>query len=218
MGEDEMKAIMVCVDYADLLEVTLERNVGFFDKILVVSTERDAATKSLVDQYRGTRVSLYNTDAFYRDGADFNKGLAMEEGFDVLGRDGWITILDADIVLPVDFHDQITKYVTDPQFIYGPYRRMCVKPEAWNGGYDWAALPRVPDREIAGYCQVFNAEAPALQAKPWYGTTWKHAGGCDSVFQAKFPVGARIRMPFDVLHLGQHGVNWHGRVTQTLVD
>jgi hypothetical protein len=209
-----MKAILVCVDYADLLAITLARNFTMFDKVLIVSNDRDSETHALAKSYKYADVSLYNTDAFYRDGADFNKGLAIEEGFDVLGRDGWIAVLDADIVLPRDFCGQLSLHAVDPHCIYGPSRRLCVNPKDWNGGYDWSRLPRIPDREIAGYCQVFHANAPVLQYRPWYGTNWTHAGGCDSVFQAKWPTEQRTRLPFDALHLGPHGVNWHGRVTQ----
>jgi len=211
-----MKAILVCVDYADILDVTLHRNSRFFDQILVVSTPRDTETAKVASRMKHVDVSLYNTTAFYQDGADFNKGLAIEEGFGVLGRSGWIAVIDADIVLNLDFLDLLSKHATDPEKIYGPYRRMCINPKEWNGGYDWSRLPRVNDREIAGYCQIFNASAAALRSKPWYGTSWTHAGGCDSEFQSKWPPSDRVRLPFDVLHLGPHGRNWHGRVTETV--
>jgi hypothetical protein len=41
-----------------------------------------------------------------------------------------------------------------------------------------------------------------------------HAGGCDSVFQEKFPSSKKFRLNFDSLHLGEVDVDWLGRTTK----
>ena len=49
---------------------------------------------------RAADVEVFETTAFVDHGAAFNKGYALEQGFDVRGRHGWIAIIDTDIVLP----------------------------------------------------------------------------------------------------------------------
>ncbi len=86
--------------------------------------------------------------------------------------------------------------------------------------------------EWAGYSQIFWADSlhlkfcgncglhqeihphPACRhGFAWHDTTWVHGGGSDSFFQKRWPKGKKVRPPFECLHLGSAGVNWHGRVT-----
>jgi hypothetical protein len=208
-----IKSIVVCVEYDDFLEITLPRNSRHFSKTLVVTSPADKKTQAVARKYG---CECYTTDAFYRDGAAFNKGLAMEEGFDVLGRDGWICVWDADIVMP----DNIEFTGKDPSCLYSPVRCLLEDPTKFKDDMDWKSLP-IPtrDEEFDGFFQMFHASSVK---RPWYGTQWRHAGGCDSDFQLKYPVRKRKRLPFVVLHLGSEGVpelgtrigrNWRGRVT-----
>ena len=200
-----MNGLVVCVNYADFLARTLPRNASHFDHIVVVTTPDDVATRAVV--HGCDHAELFVTQAFTKHGAVFNKGLAIEEGFDFLGRDGWMCVWDADTVMPrdMDLND------LPPNRLYAPRRRICSKPERWDDGEDWRRFPRYRDREFAGYFQLFHASDPVLATRPWYGTHWRHAGGCDSDFQAKWPRERKVRLPFDVLHLGKPGVNWAGR-------
>lgn len=199
-----MKAITVCVDYADLLSITLPRNKHHFTDYLVVTSYTDEATLALCAEHN---IHCFQTNAFYEQGAMFNKGLAMEQGFDVLGRDGWITVLDADIVLPKMINCENTN-----GYLFSPHRYMLLDPTLFTDHLDWSTLPERQDFEAAGYCQIFNADDPHLSL-PWYGTKWSHAGGCDSEFQMKWPFTKRVRPDFKVLHLGPTDKNWCGRVT-----
>ncbi len=200
-----MNAISVCVDYADILAITLPRNRHYFDEYVVVTSHNDESTVRLCAE---NNVICYQTDAFYRFGAMFNKGLAMEEGFNILGRRGWLCILDADIVLPDDavFSDaEIGK-------LYSPYRHLLAEPKQFRDGMDWSKLTVRHESEHAGYCTYFHAKDYHLTL-PWYGIGWTHAGGCDSEFSSKWPIVDRYRPDWKVLHLGPTDVNWCGRVT-----
>lgn len=199
-----MNGYVVCVDYADMLARTLPKNAKHFDHVIVVTTLRDSDTIELCRNI--PNVSVFATDAFYRKGALFNKGLAMEYAMDAYQPLGWTCIFDADIVMPEWSVDGL-----EAGNLYSPFRRMCHKPEKWDGGMDWSKFPRFRDREFAGYCQIFRADDPVLAERPWYATNWTHAGGCDSYFQAKWPQQHKIRLPWDVLHLGEPNVNWAGR-------
>ena len=204
-----MNGLTISVDCGDLLAITLPRNAKYFDKIVVGTCARDEETLAVIRSVPNAIPHV--TDAFYRDGAPFNKGLAVEECFDVLGREGWILVWDADILFP----DNMTFPNLDPDKLYNTPRRILSDPSTWREDLDWSTLPQKLDRnEFPGYFQLFHASAQALCAKPWYGTNWNHAGGCDSDFQQKWPGYRKVRFSFDVLHLGEDGVNWHGRVTK----
>ncbi len=223
---NNISAITVCVEYDDYLAVTLPRNRHYFDKYVVITSPFDNRTFKLAT---ANGCTVHATDAFYQRNAWFNKGAALEEGLDVLGRNGWIWVLDADIVLPPNL--QLPSN-SDPTCLYVPARHVLRDPTAFSDGLDWTTLPvSTMPGEFAGYSQLFHASA--LTSKPWYTCNWNHAGGCDSDFEAKFPEDKRKRTPFNVLHLGPEGgvmpdsrvgCNWLGRVSpridngQTLKD
>lgn len=199
-----MNAITVCVNYSDLLKITLPRNRRHFNDYLIVTSHDDLETVRVAAK---NNCSCFQTNAFYLHGAMFNKGLAMEQGFDVLGREGQICILDADIVLP-----QYATFDIEIGKLYSPYRFMLDKVEDYNDELEWGRLPTRQDFEHCGYCTYFDTRDPHL-SKPWYGLNWSHAGGCDSEFQSKWPLVDRYRPEWKVLHLGPTDTNWCGRVS-----
>lgn len=201
-----MRAITVCVEYDDILSITLPRNRSLFEDYVIVTSIEDTKTAELATQYD---CRLLITDVFYENGAVFNKGAAMEQGFDLLGREDWICVLDADIVLPSQLF-----WPSDTEKLYVPHRRISEDMTICD---DWSVFPVKHEVEFAGYCQIFNARAPWLRdVTCWYSTNWKHAGGCDSDFQSLFPPRFRSRLLWEVLHLGPDHVNWCGRVTERL--
>jgi hypothetical protein len=213
-----MKAVTVCVDYSDYLAVTLPRSAPFFDRVIVVTTPEDAATRAVVASVPNAACHL--TRSMYDDGAHFNKGLVLEQAFDVMGRDGWFVVMDADVVMPSGFRWPSD---LDPEKLYSPRRRMMVEvpwPLMIPPDHEWAErFPLHPQEvEFAGYFQLANASCRALARRPWYPTDWIHCGGCDSEFQARWSEGDKVRPNFEVLHLGPAGVNWLGRVSPSLSD
>jgi hypothetical protein len=206
-----MNAITVCVGYDDFLAKTMPRNWRYFDRWVIVTDYRDERTAEVAGRYADV-AEVLRTDAFYYFGARFNKGLAIEIALDHLGRDGWILMLDADIVLPKlpEEHHGI------PGHLYGARRRQVSKPSDWDGGYDWSRFPLLPEGELAGCFHLVHGSDPILQSRPWYGVNWKHAGGYDSDLFHKYPADKRRYVDFEVLHLGEHGVNWNGRATPRL--
>lgn len=211
-----MKAVIVCVDFADLLALTLPYNRHHFDEVLIVTSPEDRETKEVA---RAHKAHLYKTYAFWRHGADFNKWLALELALDEMGRSGPICLLDVDILWPKKADVSVAtcgKLVT-------PFRRMMENIEGLlSDGLpeekDWWKFPLHPQqREFAGYTQIFHGEDPHLPKEPpWHQTDWRHAGGADSFFQALWSDADKVRPPFEVLHLGAAGENWCGRATQFL--
>lgn len=206
-----MRAITVCVGYDDLLAITLPRNARHFEEHWIVTHPTDQRTLAVVDSVG--HAWAYRTDAFYRDGAPFRKGLAIEECFGHIGRDGWFAVVDADTLLPDDFAARVANL--DPERIYAPRRRMCSDPRRWCE--PWEQWPIQPDCEQAGFAQVFCGESRFIRDKrPWYGTEFRHAGGCDSVFLYRWPPEFREWLPFECLHLGRPFENWCGRTSPRL--
>jgi hypothetical protein len=206
-----MRAFIVAVDYADLLRETLPYNRHHFNEVTIITTPTDLATQDLAASYGA---NIFQTDAFHDNGASFNKWKALEQGLDEFGRHGLIVLMDADVLWP----KIIPTFRYKRGFLYTPLRRMMdpvrlpVPPEC-----EWSRYPLHPQqREFAGYTQIFHADDPHLGPPPWHQTNWRHAGGADSFFQAKWASPYKIRPPFEVLHLGPAGVNWMGRASDYL--
>ena len=206
-----MKAILVAVDYADILGVTLPYNRHHFDEVMIVTTPTDLAIHKIAEENNAT---IYATTSFYDNGAVFNKWKALEEGLDALGREGWLCLMDADVMWP----KQVPDYPREVGCLYTPLRRMMRKirmPIPPEAEWDQFTLHR-QQVEWAGFSQIFHCSDPHLGLAPWHEINWRHAGGADSIFQLKWPNNRKVRPPFEVLHLGPSGCNWCGRATERL--
>ena len=175
---------------------------------VVVTAPHDERTQRLCASVPCVRTHV--TDAFYRHGAKFNKGLAMEEGFDVLGRRGFILVHDADILLP----DDMPLPELRPDRLYSALRVFIDDPRQWHPGFDWRRAGQQGEHvPAAGYFQLFHASDKHISRRPWYDTTFTHAGGGDGYFQSRWPPWDVELLSFKVLHLGPRDTNWFGRVT-----
>lgn len=230
-----MRAILVAVDYTQELAITLPYNRHHFESVLVVTSPADEPNVRPVVEANGAGVFV--TDAFYRQGAAFNKFLALEEGLDHMGRSGWLCLMDADVLWPTETklwlgnhpaceggddcwcggggYAKADRFVLHFGQLCTPLRRMMVDltrpvpPE-----HEWPRFPLHPNRaEWPGYSQIFNADDPHLGEPPWHDVRYTHAGTADSLFQRKWPASDKVRPPFEALHLGPSGANWLGRVT-----
>lgn len=206
-----VKAICVSVDYGDILEMTLPTHKFFCEETMVVTTREDKKTIEVAEA-NGARVHC--TDTFYRKNAKFNKYAALEEGLDILGREGWLLIIDADIVIPEHRHP----FIPVKGYVYTPHRR--IKVELEDGIPEqrkWTQYRRPrANEDFKGYFQLFHASDPMLGPPPWHSVEMKSIseGGNDFVFQSRWPAKKTVRAPFEVLHLGKPFENWCGRVSK----
>lgn len=206
----DLRAILVCVDYADLLAITLPYNRHHFREVHIVTSLDDVETVSVAE---ASDAFIWKTDLFYENGADFNKWLALETYLDLIGRDGWMCLMDADVLWPKDvtLEKEIGK-------LYSPLRHMFEDvTQPIPSETNWDKYPIHSNvAEWAGYTQIFHAKDPVLpESKHWHETNWKHAGGADSFFQMRWAPRNKVRPSFNCLHLGPAGANWCGRVTPT---
>jgi hypothetical protein len=207
-----MRAILVAVDYADLLAITLPYNRQHFDEVMVV-TSLDKLDDETRDVAAANDCRVCSTDLFFGGGNAFNKFAALERGLDKFGRHGMLCVMDADILFPKHLPD----VAWDSSVLYTPKRRMFVDitqpipQEPYWAGYPYP----LPNEEFAGYTQIFDADAASQWLpKLWYGMTNPTAGGPDSAFQARWPDNKKLRPGFEVLHLGPACTNWCGRVSK----
>jgi hypothetical protein len=211
MSLGDTKAVMVCVDFSDVLSVTLPFNRSQFESILVVTHPDDKKTISVANQF-GADVLL--TTVFYEKGAVFNKFHAIELGLERNGRSGSLAILDCDVLFPRNMRPWIKRLGC----LYTPRRRMFptipqsvdLIPEERKWRQYKYRMPREP---FDGYCQIFHASDPILGSAPWHITNWKWCAGPDTFFHRNWNERNKVRPNFEVLHLGEPATNWAGRVT-----
>ncbi len=173
---------------------------------MVVTTPTDFETQDIAIE---NDCRVYVTDAFYEDGAAFNKFRAMEEGLEIYGRSGWLTIMDADVLWPKLLPETFSPEIG---YLYTPYRRMCLKTDVVPPESEWLDYPRHRQvKEFAGFTQIFHGADPVLRSTPWFVQTHTHCGGGDSWFQNKWSEENKIRPLWKVLHLGEAGKFWCGK-------
>lgn len=226
-----LKALTVCVGYDDILKITAPWNSDTFDCHLIVTDWEDKKTPDLVDAIVESTldeegngdivpIAYCRTDSFYEDGAVFNKGKAIEWAFDILTEqgtwEGWIALLDADVLLPAGWVHRLNLDDLDPQNLYGFRRKMAPiqdrpAPYYWHFGGEYEVKQ---DTEIGGWLQLFHTSGAG--PRPWYPTVWEHAGGCDSGFMLKYPREKREWLDQHVIHIGEDGKNWCGRATERI--
>lgn len=207
-----IRAFVVCVNYCDLLRITLPRNIKHMDECLVITSPEDFETKEFCATI--PNVKVFETDAFTRYGAKFNKALAIELALEEYGRHGWMLGWDADTLFPDDMGDYVKVEDLNPTMLYGAPRRILKDPSQWTPAFDWNTACRTLDRCWPGFFHLFHADDPHIAELPWYDLTFAHAGGGDGYFESRWPRSEKAKFPFCVLHLGERDANWFGRTTK----
>lgn len=198
----KLTAQTVSVDYAPQLARVLPIWMQGCDRILVVTAERDEATREICRQH-GVETLL--TDVFWENGASFNKGAAVAQGFDHLQPADWHLFFDADILPPADWFEQLKRHDPQPDCLYGACRFL------ENGSM-------IREREVAGCFHVAHTSCDPMQIRPIVPTYWSHAGNYDSEFQYRWPLEKRIKLPIRMTHLGEPFKNWFGVGTEMNVN
>lgn len=128
----KISAIIVSVNYGDVLAWTLRENRNLFDRLIVVTSPRDQRTRRICEHFH---VRCETISSFYAVGSSvdilaFNKAAGINHGLRCLDQqppttDDWYVHLDADIVLPPRTRELLHKADLDSSSIYGIDRMMC---------------------------------------------------------------------------------------------
>lgn len=213
-----LTAICVCVNYDDFLSITLPQNISHFDKYLVITSENDTKTIKLIEkyneEYNDKKVKLIKTNIFYENDSRFNKGAAIryaQKRLLINSNVQWICILDADIVLPVNFRDICIKTCKNKYLLYGAQR---INYETYEDYLNDKSTSLGDENEVGiGFLQIYFQQ----KNKPkFYATRFKTAAVCDMEFKSKWGKGFK-NIGFPVKHLGQSRTNWKGRETKTFI-
>lgn len=198
----KIHALTVCVNYADLLALSIGRWRESIESLVVVTDLRDEASAELARRHK---CDLHQTDAFTRDGATFNKGCAIEEARQRMPWRDWILFFDADIVPEAGWIDKLSN--CQPGKLYSARRLECLNVQ----DIDSPSLPVIKTDGVGvGYFQLFHATDPHAQGAPLIETCWKHAGVYDSHFMHRWEDRDRQLLPLRLVHVGERD-NWWGR-------
>ena len=217
-----LHGVVACVDCADLLRWGLPAWARNLDSVTVVTAPHDAETLRLAAA-AGPGVRCHTTDAFYRQGASFNKGAALAEALEEsVPYEGWIIAFDADIVPPAHLRSDLTVRDQCPPFedsLYGAVRYQCPRlPISAADLDDWqddAAVGRLPvlpaaPGDLPGWFHLWHTSA--VPRGRTYDRCWPHAGNYDTAFALRWPIERRIILGrVRCLHLGEPRRWWHGR-------
>jgi len=210
--------VVVCVDYSDFFKHSLDSAQGLFEKIFVITNTKDKATEDLCKKY--DFVELIKTDIFYKNGAQFDKGSAINLGLSRIPTKSisdWCLIFDADIVFPKHLRQYLSNKPLDTTVLFGAKRYFCRTNDDFGTylkqGRDISKLSEVynPGNTPIGYFQLFNVKN---LSKPNVKYPEGHidASSSDLQFSKLFATRTTLRH-ISVIHLGDDGKNWKGRVT-----
>lgn len=230
----KVELLMVCVGYADFLRATLAWNMKQFDRTVVVTSSDDLDTQRVVKEAGAT---LVISDRHKENGAVFNKGKLINEGFKALDFDDWVMLSDADILFMPDFRQEFAKRIWNPGVLY--YGTRYNTPP--NGILKWVErfkknpeiirqqpLGNPADNQLPwGYFQLFNCRAGTIRDRVKdrliYPENFTTAGGVDKKFHEGWPANRKQLSPPDIfktvhMYHGRLGTNWAGRRSRALVN
>ncbi len=199
----KINGLVVSVNYSEQLAHSIDLWMGGLESLMVVTDFDDNATARMAHRHGAT---VCRTDAFYLDGAHFNKGRAMEQARATMPWSDWILFFDADVIPPADWKQRLEDIQPAPGNLYGCWR------------YDERGA-RIPDDcHGYGYFQLFHSADPIAQTSPLIDRHWPHAGNSDSFLMLRWKNAGRLApvLSFGLTHPGGPDHNWFGVGRQEL--
>lgn len=208
---NKIDVVIVSVDYNDFLSITLDSMSRLFN-ITVVTSTSDIVCQQLCKKFN---VNCVITGKMYENGAIFNKGKAINEGLKSIKNPDWILLLDADIYLKPDFLDVVKNSNLNINSLVMCKRLIIDNNEdfiKWENGEDVGQLER---SKGYGYFQMFNANSQ-YNRKFFYSEEYSDASESDLEFRDRFKI--KSELDTYVVHLGDTGQNWSGRITEKFTN
>jgi len=212
-------ALIVCVDYDDFLKITLPKNSKFFDKYIIITSPKDTNTQKLFNSFQKkyTNIELIKTNDFYINNNPFNKGLALRNVQKSLPNNVFVSILDADIVLPNNFDVMIQRIRKSSKGCLWSAPR--VHYDTFKDYQNNKPSKTQYDSLFQGYLQIYYNYGGGgnVNRKKLYPANKKNAGKSDNIFKKSWKSTNRIVLDCKVKHLGPSCVNWNGRISEKFI-
>lgn len=169
----KFEIVTACVNHAHFLKETLPINKRKVDNVIVITSPTDFETQKVC---KDNDVECIKTDLFFKYGAPFNRGLALNEGFRRLKYNSWVLHLDSDIILPKGYENILKEDNEKLQnnTLYGTKRVELSDREEYLNLLKEFALFTQPqpigeyisnqDQVGCGFFQLFNINSEALQS------------------------------------------------------
>jgi GR25 family glycosyltransferase involved in LPS biosynthesis/mannosyltransferase OCH1-like enzyme len=207
-GLKKLDVIIISVNYNDYLIVSLSNNVKIFDNITVVTSPDDLMCQKICEKFG---VNCLVTNVMYENGANFNKGKAINKGIESIVDPNFILLLDADIVITdkIDIDELIDDnfYISDRWICrdYNFYKRFI------DGEIEISDIGKCENNKGLGFFQLFNINNNSIDKSKVFPEISDDAAWSDLMFRDKFTKRKTIKN--DVIHLGDPYMNWNGRRT-----
>lgn len=228
-----LEAVVICDRYHDFLRCTLPTNKFLFDKMVVVTSFEDKATRKLCEFYH---VECLTTDVLQSRKEQFCKADAINEGLAKLSLTDWVAHMDADIWLPPQTRILLQRAGLAKRMIYGIDRFTVKGYRTWDKFLEQPALQHENESFIhmqafplgtrvmqinangylpIGFFQLWNPNGSGIRSYPDKHTD---AGRTDVRFAMQWSRGLRGFIPEIVAyHLesidASMAANWGGRQT-----
>lgn len=219
----EVVGIVVCVDFAPILQQVIGHNIHQVDRLVVVTTHDDLETQRVATA-NGAQVVL--SDRCWDHHASFNKGAMLNDALAAAKPRDWVLFHDADILLPPTLKQWTSSHILNPGCLYWTSRYTATDAAQTSAiRADWRSIAGATfrhdhiDRQPWGYFQLWNPRAACLAGlSPLVSEDFPTAGAVDWHFRLRWPVDRQIRIDDDSrtlsvahVHHGEFCAAWHGR-------
>jgi hypothetical protein len=227
------EAVIICDKYHDFLGKTLPHNKYQFNKLVVVTSYEDKETQRICEHWH---VECVKTDVLETRKGHFCKGKGINVGLEKLSLKGWVTHMDADILLPPQTKIILENADLNPQHLYGidrfnirgykSFAKFLDMPKLQHECNTYIHVDKYPvgtrimHAHAGGYVplgffQMWNPNGSGVFRYPEGHTD---AGREDTVFSQLWPRRDRTMIPEIIgYHLesddADMAANWNGRTT-----
>jgi glycosyltransferase involved in cell wall biosynthesis len=177
-----LEAVTTCVGFDDLLDVTLSANHPHLDTMIVVTSHEDSRTQQVARKHGAICVQ---TDLFRKNQRGFNKGAAINAGFNRFQYHGWRLHLDSDIILPDNFRRLLFNHShLDRNCLYGADRvdvigrgelSLLARKVAASPQHNWSVWidPKQPRQVGHRFVDTLSGYVPLGFFQLWHASTQK---------------------------------------------
>lgn len=223
-------ALLVSVNYNDLLDFILPKNLIQFDEIIVLTVKSDIKCKEICDKYEKVRCLVFEDSVLKKNGKKFNKGALYNKGLeylDSINYTDWLVFTDADILFPSKFRELVESLEKKQRVLYTLDRYDCETYDVYKKYIETNDMSLLGEKyycPFAGYCQLFIYEPtkmPVVETGDANVYDWIHLrrfGRPRLRLRKKQEFFKFLSDDEFVLHLGEAHLNIRGRITKDYFD